>query len=105
MRAGLLKENIEIWSKSLTVNDFGEEIENWSCSYRTRARLTHNGGSRMIDNQQVFYEHSKTFEIRLYVPVYEYDRIRWNNQFYRITNIEPDRATMRQIIKTELIDD
>ena len=105
MRAGLLKEPIEVWRKIVTRNDYGEETEDWYCNYRTRARLLHDGGSRVIDNQQVFYEHAKTFEIRLYVPVDDYDKILWNGKFYRITNIEPDTQTQKQIVKTELIDD
>ena len=105
MRAGLLKEPIEIWRKTLTVNDYGEETEEWNSIYSTRARLLHDGGSRVIDNQQVFYDHAKTFQIREYVPVDDYDRIMWKGKFYRILNIEPDTAKMQQIIKTELIDD
>ena len=105
MRAGLLKENIEIWQKSLTTNDYGEETEIWSLKYSTKARLVHNGGSRVIENEEVFFSHTKTFEVRDYVPVDDYDRIVWNNKKYRILNIEPDRTQMKLTIKTELIDD
>jgi head-tail adaptor len=105
MRAGLLKENIEIWQKSLTTNDYGEETEIWSLKYSTKARLVHNGGSRVIENEEVFFSHTKTFEVRDYVPVDDYDRIVWNNKKYRILNIEPDRTQMKLTIKAELIDD
>lgn len=105
MRAGLLKENIEIWQKSLTTNDYGEETEIWSLKYSTKARLVHNGGSRVIENEGVFFSHTKTFEVRDYVPVDDYDRIVWNNKKYRILNIEPDRTQMKLTIKAELIDD
>lgn len=105
MRAGLLTEPIEIWSKTITTNEFGEEEETWDLTYETRARLVHEGGSRVINNDQVFFIHSKTFQVREYVPVGEYDRIMWRDKFYRILNIEPDKEMMQQTIKTELIDD
>lgn len=105
MRAGLLTEQIEIWSKQLTVNDFGEEVEDWIKTYQTRARLVHDGGSRVVSNDEILFTHSKTFQIRQYVPINELDRIFWNGKFYRILNIEPDRVQMNQTIKTELIND
>lgn len=105
MRAGLLKEQIEIWSKQLTVNEFGEEVEDWIKTYNTRARLVHDGGSRVVSNDEILFTHSKTFQIRQYVPINELDRILWNGKFYRILNIEPDGVQMNKTIKTELIND
>lgn len=105
MRAGLLKETIEVWEKTLTTNDFGEETEEWTLKYTTKARLVHNGGNRVIENSEVFFAHTKTFEVRDYVAVDDYDRIVWNGKKYRILNIEPDKAQMKLTIKTELIDD
>ena len=105
MRAGLLTEQIEIWSKQLTVNEFGEEVEDWIKTYQTRARLVHDGGSRVVSNDEIVFTHSKTFQIREYVPINELDRILWNGKFYRILNIEPDGVQMNQTIKTELIND
>lgn len=105
MRAGLLTEPIEIWEKSLVINDFGEETETWDFKYSTKARLVHEGGNRVIENNEVFYEHSKTFQVRYYVPVDDYDRIKWDDKYYRILNIEPDRDRMNKTIKGELIDD
>ena len=105
MRAGLLKETIEIWEKSLTTNEYGEETEEWNLRCTTKARLVHNGGNRVIENSEVFFAHIKTFEIRDYITVDDYDRIVWNNKKYRILNIEPDKAKMKLTIKTELIDD
>ena len=105
MRAGLLTEQIEIWSKTLAVNGFGEEVEDWIKTYQTRARLVHDGGSRVVSNDEIVFTHSKTFQIREYVPINELDRILWNGKFYRILNIEPDRVQMNQTIKTELIND
>lgn len=105
MRAGLLNETISIYEKTLVVNEYGEETEEWVKTYTTKARIVHDGGSRVIENDEVFYSHSKTFQVRYYVPVGEYNRIEWKDNFYRILNIEYDKKLNNITIKGELIDD
>lgn len=105
MRAGLLTEPIEIYKKVLTDNQYGEQTEEWVLKYSTKARLVHDGGSRVIQNDEVFFAHTKTFQVRSYVPVEDFDMIKWNSKNYRILNIEPDKNMMNKTIKTELIDD
>jgi SPP1 family predicted phage head-tail adaptor len=105
MRAGLLTEPIEIYEKVLQNNQYGEQTEEWVLKYSTKARLVHDGGSRVIQNDEVFFAHTKTFQVRYYVPVEDYDKIKWDGKYYRILNIEPDKMMMNKTIKTELIDD
>lgn len=105
MRAGLLTESVEIWEKSIVKNGYGEETETWSLKYSTKARLVHDGGNRVVQNDEVFLTHLKTFQVRSYVPVTDWDRVKWDNKYYRILNIEPDRERMNITIKVELIDD
>lgn len=105
MRAGLLTERINIISPVLTTNDYGEQTTEWEVTYTTRARLVHDNGSRVINNGEVFYAYTKTFEIRDYVPVSNFDRIEWNNVQYRILDIEPDTKKMKKIIRVELVND
>jgi head-tail adaptor len=105
MRAGLLKEKIQIITPQLTVNDYGEQTTEWVSKYNTRARLIHTGGGRVEYNDEIFYSHMKTLEVREYVPVDDFDRIIWNNKQYRILDIEPDEAQMKKIIRIELVND
>lgn len=105
MRAGLLKEKINIITPELTTNDYGEQTTEWLLKYSTRARLIHNSGNRIEPNGEVFYSHIKTFEIRDYVPVDDFDRIIWNDKQYRILDIEPNEEQMKKIIKVELVND
>ena len=39
------------------------------------------------------------------VPVDEFDRIQWNNQVWRILNIQPDKIKMNKTIRAELVND
>ena len=105
MRAGLLTERIEILQPDVATNDFGEETTNWVSIYTTKARLVHTGGNRTVQNDEIFYSYTKTFQIRNYVPVQEYDRILWNGKQYRILDIEPEKQQQQITIKTELVND
>ena len=105
MRAGLLTELVEVLSSVITTNDYGEETTEWESTYTTRARLVHNGGGRTSENDEVFYASMKVFQVRLYVPINEYCRIKWNGNVYRVLDIEPDKAQQQLTIKAELIND
>lgn len=105
MKAGLLKEQIEIITPEIVKNDYGEQDTEWKSKYTTRARLIHTSGNRVITNDEVFYGHVKTLEIRQYVPIDDFDRIIWNNKQYRILDIEPDEHQMKKIIRVELVND
>lgn len=105
MRAGLLKENIEIITPVVTKNKFGEQSQRWDSKYHTRARVIHNNGTRTNENGDIFYTSFKTLEIRYYVPIDDYDRVKWKNKVYRILNIEPDVDNNKKIITIELVND
>lgn len=105
MRAGLLKEPITILENVITINEFGEQSEQWINKIETRARLVNDGGDRTIINGEIFYSNIKTFQVRYYVDIDEFDRIEWCGKQYRVLNIQPDRAKQNKTIRTELIND
>lgn len=105
MRAGLFKEQIDIIRAEITKNDFGEETTEWKSIYKTRARLVHVHGSRNIYNEEIVYSYVKTMMVRYYVPVEEFDRIKWNDNLYRILEIEPSDDKSYKTIKIEIIND
>lgn len=105
MRAGLLKEKIDIITPEITTNDYGEQTTEWVLKYSTRAKLVHTSGNRIQPNGEIFYSYVKTLEIRDYVPVDDFDRIVWNNKQYRILDIEPNEDQMKKIIRMELVND
>ena len=105
MRAGLLQESIEIWEPTIVVNDYGEQTTTYTLKYTTRARLLHSGGTRSYNNDELFFPYIKEFQVRQYVPVDELCRIKWNNKFYKILDITPNRDQQELDIKCELIND
>ena len=105
-RAGLLNEVIQILSPSTTINEFGETVQTYKVTYVTRARVEHNNGTRTNENNEIFYSYQKTFTVRSYVPVNEFDLVEYNNKKYRIITIEDRiKAYNDKLLITELIND
>lgn len=105
-RAGLLTKPIKILTPKTEINEFGEQIQDYSVSYNTRARVIHDNGNRTTENNEIFYPYQKTFNIRSYVPVTEYDLIEFENKRYRIITIENRIETNNdKLVITELIND
>lgn len=105
MRAGLFTEPIEVLRAEITKNKFGEEISEWKTIYKTRARVIHTSGSRNNYNDEIVYTYIKTLNVRYYIPVEDFDRIKWNSKIYRILDIEPSDDKSYKTIKIELVND
>lgn len=95
MRAGILIHPIEIWAVTVIRNEFNEQQQTYAKSYETRANVIYSSGARQDTNHEVFYGRNITFEIRQYVPVGDFDYIKWNNEFYRILSIQSDDNNLR----------
>lgn len=89
IRAGLLEKLIEIYKPQITINEYGEQNEEF-VYYRTiRAREIYNSGSRTNENGDITYNYQRTFEVRHYQPISERDRIKYNGKMYIILSVEP----------------
>lgn len=105
-RAGLLNEVIKILTPTSTINEFGEKVQSYNVTYCTRARVEHDSGHRSNENNEIFYSYQKSFTVRSYVPVTEFDLVEYNGKRYRILSID-DRIKVNndKLIITELIND
>lgn len=106
MRAGTLQEVIEIYRSTITKNQYGEEVTEWNLIKTTRAKLDHTSqNTRGLTNDEVTYIYTKTLTVRFYIDIQEFDRIKWNNQYYRILDITPNKKLQQKEIKIELINE
>lgn len=105
MQAGLLTETINIYNPSITTNEYGETIQNYTKVYTTRAKVDYSGGRKNIENNEVFFDYTKTFHIRYYVTINENMLIEWQNKKYRILSIEELRKWNEKVITGELINE
>lgn len=105
MNAGKLNERIEIFTPQITKNDVGEQSTEYILKLSTKANIQHIKGNRDIENNEVVYNYSRTFEVRIYVDVNEFDRIKWKDKYYRILDIDTNKELQQITILTELVNE
>lgn len=105
MKAGILKEKIEIYQPIITTTEYGNTEYSWTLFYTTRASVLHNGGSRGTENSEMFYSQNKTFIVRHYVPVVEKMRIKFEGKYYQITCIIPNKYFNDKEVQTQLVNE
>lgn len=106
MRAGLLKEIIEIYRKGIVQDEYGSTSEQYLPIRKTKARVVHKGGNRELINNEIVYPYLKTFEVWNYIDVQEkIDEIHWNNKKYRVLSVESVKEQNKKIIETEEVNE
>ena len=105
MKAGILKEPIEIWKPTRITTEFGDSETEYVLFYTTRAFVQYNSGSRTLENNEIFYPTNRTFIVRHYVPVVEKMRIKYNGKFYQIISINSNKYYNDKEIYTELVNE
>lgn len=103
MQAGQLTEPIEIHRKMQTKSDFGSVQTSYVLRTATKAQVINQGGSRLEENNQIFYDYRKTFVIRYYIDVQDDDHILYEGVWYRILNINPERKFNSKSIQCERV--
>lgn len=105
MIAGRLNEPIKIFHPTVKYNEFGEANEEYKEVYTTRANVDHNSGARTVENNEIVFDYTKTFNVRSYVPVTDADRIEWQGKMYRILTAQQRREYNDIMITAELINE
>lgn len=105
MNAGALNEHIEIYTPHIIINEVGEQENEYILKNKTRARVIHNKGNRNIENDEIVYNFVKIFEVRIYVDIEEFDRIKWNDRYYRVLDIDPNKEMQKITVTTEVINE
>lgn len=104
MRAGLLKEIINIKRPTITKNEYGEDTEVYQTIGRYRARIVHNGGSRNRENDEIVFPYQKIFVVRIYCDVTENDIILHRGKEYRVLSIDKSSELQNITIQTNLME-
>lgn len=91
MKAGILKEIIQIYEPVVEKTAHGASRTTWQLFYETHANVSYSGGNRSDEHGEVVYNNSYRFIVRHYVPVKENMRIKYNTNDYKIISIEPNK--------------
>lgn len=105
MRAGSYNEIISVIVPELTINEFGEKVQDYKFLYKTRASVDYNSGSRYVVNDEEFNNYNRTFIVRIYNTINEKMLIEWDNKKWRILSIDKNKITQELVIQTELFND
>lgn len=85
MRAGLLKEIVDIYRPTVTTNDLGEQVTTYSKVHTYRARVEHRNHPRTDIHGDMTYPNSHELTLRIYCDIQDYDIIKFQNHYYRLT--------------------
>lgn len=105
MKAGILKEKIEIWEPVTITTSYGDSQTEYQYLREVRANVRYDAGSRTTENDEIFYSVYRTFIVRYYTDVVETMRIKFQGKFYRILSIEPNKYYNDKVIHTELVNE
>lgn len=105
MRAGLLKDLIEIHEPITTVNNVGEQSTTYQLKSTIKARVIHGSGSRSVENDEVIYPYQKNVQVRIYQDIDDYDRVKYDGKFYRILSIETNKDLQCKNILMEVVNE
>lgn len=105
MMAGQYNEVIDIFKSIEIENEYGERTVELTHLYTTRAKVEETSGTRANENNEIVYDHTKTFYVRKYVPVCDTSIIVYDGHKYRVITIDKRKDNQDIKIVTELINE
>lgn len=106
MKAGRLREEkITIYRLPVEMSEYGPylNIKNLELICSTRASKSYTSMTRTEDNDALTFPVSITFYVRSYVPVAEDHIILWNDRYWRVLSVIPNKYYQDIEVATELI--
>ena len=105
MDAGALDTKITILRLVSSRNEFGESVDQYKKLCDTRAQVLHNSGNKSDINYEMQYQMTKTFIVRKYVDVREFDRIGYRDHMWSIISIDDDRIMNNKTIIATIVNE
>lgn len=103
--AGQYNEIIKIYKSVETINEYGEREITTQLDYTTRAKVEETSGTRQNENNEIVYDHLKTFYTRSYVPVTDTSIIEFDGRKWRVISIDKRNEHNDIKIVAELINE
>lgn len=103
MKAGILKDIIEIYEPKVVSTDYGDQKITYVYFYKTHACIQDTGGNRAEEANRIVFNNSKRFIVRYYVPIKETMRIKFDNKWWKINQIQSNKFYNDKEIDCELV--
>lgn len=84
MRAGLLKEVVDIYRPEVTINSLGEQVTVYHLVHVYRARVVRKSHNRENFNGDIIYPNTHSLQMRIYVDIHDNDIIKFQDHYYRL---------------------
>lgn len=85
MRAGLLKEVVDIYCPTVSTNALGEQVTIYTKVNTYRARVVHRSHNRDNFEGDINYPNVQHLQLRIYVDIKDNDIIKFQEHYYRLT--------------------
>lgn len=85
MRAGLLKEVVDIYRPTVSTNTLGEQVTAYTKVNTYRARVVHRSHNRDNFEGDINYPNVQHLQLRIYVDIKDNDIIKFQEHYYRLT--------------------
>lgn len=105
MRAGELREIIELLKEQVSTDSYGQTISNYIRYSTIRANIIPNDDVLTSENNERLYLDSINVTCRMHVDIMSTDRILYNNKVYSIRSINRDRLKQCITIVADEIND
>jgi len=105
MMAGQYNEIIRLYKSIEVLNEYGEREIITKLDYTTRAKVDNTSGTRQNENNEIVYDHTKTFYVRSYVPINDTSIIEFDDRKWRVITIDRRKENNDIRIVTELINE
>lgn len=105
MQAGSYEYPITILQHQEVVSEYGDQGDRYVNVGTTHAYIQPTGGGRTDAIHEAEYIYRKTFVIRSYINVTEFDRIQFDGKMWRIMSIERDRIKNQKTLQCEIVND
>ena len=102
-KAGLLRDNLDLYAPEIIRNEFGEQTTVFKKVYSCRCCIFENTGGRLIDTGEIVNSIDITFQVRLHIPVTYEMQVYYKGNKFKINFIDKRIAYGDCLIKCSKI--
>lgn len=104
IRAGILKDRIDIYNETTALNDYNERERSYSYSFYDRAQVLFTNANEAQTNGLESPDKTMKFKVRFHLTRYnERQLIKWRGDYYNIRGINPDTDRVFMVLTGDRI--
>ena len=103
MRVGGMRHIVTKYTKVSARDEYGQLVETWQNEGSFKAQVTKVGGSKALNNSQVFDNSLLKIQTWNHYGIKETNRLEWRGDMYQIENIEPSYDDRTQVLNVSKI--